>query len=159
MSSKSLGILIWTTAVVVLAVAITATRRTVEPVPDVAVVNVAYAEPEYLLSDGRSGRILSGAIADPFFRDGPQDQLADSEPVDEPAESTLLEPIAQLRVTGILGGPPWHAVLSGGPLMSRAVVVTSGDSIASMVVLDVGPDGVRILDTTGERVLMLEGRR
>jgi hypothetical protein len=64
-------------------------------------------------------------------------------PPPRPARPTLV-------VTGIIGGPPWEAVLEGIPGRQGSVLVRRGDTLAGLRVRAVGKDSVRIvgMDTT-----------
>jgi hypothetical protein len=59
-------------------------------------------------------------------------------------------PRPALVVTGIIGGPPWEAVLEGIPGRQGSVLVRRGDTLAGLRVRAVGKDSVRIvgMDTT-----------
>lgn len=53
-------------------------------------------------------------------------------------------PKPQLRVNGILGGPPWEALLEGVPGREGSVLVRAGDTL----------DGLRIHRLTGDSVVV-----
>jgi hypothetical protein len=59
-------------------------------------------------------------------------------------------PRPTLVVTGIIGGPPWEALLEGIPGRQGSVLVRRGDTLAGLHVRAVGRDSVRIvgMDTT-----------
>jgi hypothetical protein len=59
-------------------------------------------------------------------------------------------PRPALVVTGIIGGPPWEAVLEGIPGRQGSVLVRRGDTLAGLRVRAIGKDSVRIvgMDTT-----------
>lgn len=54
-------------------------------------------------------------------------------------------PRPQLVVTGIVGGPPWMAVVEGLPGRSEAAVVGSGDRVGTLVVRRVTATSVEIV--------------
>ena len=74
--------------------------------------------------------------------------------VDGPPSQVARPPRPTLVVTGIVGGPPWEALVDGIPGRPASVVVRRGDvfgdSTGRLVVRRVGPDTVIIagMDTT-----------
>jgi hypothetical protein len=54
-------------------------------------------------------------------------------------------PRPTLVVTGIIGGPPWEALLEGIPGREGSVLVRRGDTLAGLRVRAVGRDSVRIV--------------
>lgn len=60
------------------------------------------------------------------------------------------KPIIQLVLGGVMGGPPWRAVLSGVPGRDGSVVVATGDTLGGLKVKSVRPDVVIVQgpDTT-----------
>jgi hypothetical protein len=62
----------------------------------------------------------------------------------------LRPPKPVLQVTGIVGGPPWEAVLEGVPNRDGSVLVHSGDTLSGLRVRAVRRDTVIIqgMDTT-----------
>jgi hypothetical protein len=59
-------------------------------------------------------------------------------------------PRPNLVLRGIVGGPPWSAILDGIPGRDGSIVLRTGDSVATLVVRAVGRDTVIIkgADTT-----------
>lgn len=60
-----------------------------------------------------------------------------------------------LALAGVVGGPPWVALLDGVPGKNGSVVVHAGDSVAGLKVRSLGPDGITItgFDTTWKLTL------
>jgi hypothetical protein len=59
-------------------------------------------------------------------------------------------PKPKLALAGIVGGPPWIALVDGIPGRNGSVLVHAGDTLAGLRVRSLGPKGVTItgLDTT-----------
>jgi hypothetical protein len=59
-------------------------------------------------------------------------------------------PKPRLILRGVLGGPPWDAIIEGIPGRDGSVVVRAGESVGGITVRSVGRDTVRVrgLDTT-----------
>lgn len=59
-------------------------------------------------------------------------------------------PRPTLAVAGIVGGPPWEAIITGIPGRTEAAVVRRGDTLGALHVRSITKDTVRItgLDTT-----------
>ncbi len=64
-------------------------------------------------------------------------------------------PKPKLALVGIVGGPPWVALVDGVPGQSGSVLVHAGDTLAGLRVRTLGPKGVTItgLDTTWKLTL------
>jgi hypothetical protein len=64
-------------------------------------------------------------------------------------------PKPKLALVGIVGGPPWVALLDGVPGQNGSVLVHAGDTLAGLRVRALGPKGVTItgLDTTWKLTL------
>jgi hypothetical protein len=64
-------------------------------------------------------------------------------------------PKPSLALAGIVGGPPWAALIDGVPGRSGSVVVHAGDTLAGLRVRSLGPNGITItgLDTTWKLTL------
>ena len=73
--------------------------------------------------------------------------------VSPPAPATPKPPAPpkpRLVLRGIVGGPPWNAILDGVPGHDGSYVVTTGDSVAGLKIRSVRRDGatIRGMDTT-----------
>jgi hypothetical protein len=66
------------------------------------------------------------------------------------APPTVRPPRPALMLLGIVGGPPWSAILEGIPGRDGSVMVRRGDSLGTLIVRSVGRDTVIIngADTT-----------
>jgi len=64
-------------------------------------------------------------------------------------------PKPKLALVGIVGGPPWVALLDGVPGRNGSVLVHAGDTLVGLRVRTLGPKGVTItgLDTTWKLTL------
>ena len=64
-------------------------------------------------------------------------------------------PKPDLTLAGIVGGPPWVALIDGVPGKSGSVLVHAGDTLAGLRVRSLGPNGITItgLDTTWKLTL------
>jgi hypothetical protein len=105
--------------------------------------------------DGRRAAIMraaEAAIDGDLFR--PDRDGTDSPPPAAPLVNATVPPPAapkpRLVLRGIIGGPPWDAVLEGIPGSQRSVVVRTGDSIAGLKIRLIRRDTVTVhgLDTT-----------
>lgn len=89
--------------------------------------------------------------SDPFRLDrrppsvafGAQPAQVEVQPAAEPP------PRPTLALTGIIGGPPWQAIVEGVPGRDGAVLVRGGDVLGNLRIRTIGPDGVVVegLDT------------
>jgi hypothetical protein len=59
-------------------------------------------------------------------------------------------PIVRIVLHGTIGGPPWHAIISGIPGRDGTIVVSSGDTLGTVAIRSVNRDGVtvRVRDST-----------
>lgn len=66
-------------------------------------------------------------------------------------------PKPELSLVGIVGGPPWVALIDGIPGRSGSVLVHAGDTLAGLRVRTLGPKGVTItgVDTTWKLTLRI----
>jgi len=99
---------------------------------------------------GASKELVAKLIAaDPFRRDrGRFDSTAITAPITLPKPPASPKPHLTLR--GIVGGPPWDAIVEGLPNREGSYVVRGGDSVSGLKVRSVRPDRVTIrgMDTT-----------
>lgn len=87
----------------------------------------------------------SVASTDPFRLDRhPAHPAPDSSTI--ASSSVPLPGQLQLALTGVSGGPPWHAIVSGIPGHDGGVVVNAGDTLASIRIRTIKRDTV-ILQT------------
>lgn len=136
-------------ATVVAVLAVRAARATPEVIPRSIVP--AAAEPRHVAADSIAQAAAYVTASDPFRLSRQPASVAYS-----PALEGLAPPVAQgpprptLVLRGIVGGPPWSAILDGVPGRDGSVVVRRGDSLGTLVVRVVGRDTVIIngADTT-----------
>ncbi len=93
---------------------------------------------------------------DPFHLPGTD---APSEPVQRPAPSTQGQSESQLALVGIVGGPPWTAIL-GGVAGRGTVVVHEGDALVQYRVhrIDEGKVELSVDGKAAALVLMLKSK-
>lgn len=111
----------------------------------------AAAEPGRVGADSIAQAAAYVAASDPFRLSRQPAAVAYS-----PALEGLAPPVTQrpprptLVLRGIVGGPPWSAILDGVPGRDGSVVARRGDSLGTLVVRAVGRDTVIIngADTT-----------
>lgn len=92
--------------------------------------------------------ILAGDL---FRRERQQPDSAASAPAAQlTTPRPSLPPKPNLTLRGLLGGPPWDAILEGLPGRDGSYVVRAGDSIGGLRIRSVRRDGVTIrgMDTT-----------
>lgn len=81
------------------------------------------------------------ATMEPAGFDGEQGtQTADAAPM--PAPSEPIQAQLQLHLSGVSGGPPWRAIMSGVPGRDGGVVVNPGDTVGGIKVRSIRRDTV-----------------
>ena len=100
------------------------------------------ARPDALL-----GKLLA---ADPFRRDHGRFEPATSITAPVLQATRPAPPKPKLVLRGIVGGPPWDAIIEGLPNREGSFVLRSGDSVSGLKVRSVRADRVTIrgMDTT-----------
>jgi len=64
-------------------------------------------------------------------------------------------PLATVALKGIVGGPPWRAILSGVPGRERNVVVNTGDTLGGIRIKQVRHDRIILADKDSAITLTL----
>ncbi len=64
--------------------------------------------------------------------------------------------LAALQLAGVLGGPPWSAVLEGVPGRDTPVVVSAGDTVGELRLLAIALDHVVIVSSDSTITLRLK---
>jgi hypothetical protein len=82
----------------------------------------------------------SVAASDPFRLD----RHPSAPPIDQPAIAAATAPSLQLELSGVMGGPPWRAILSGIPGREGGVVVRAGDTLGGIRIRTIKRDTVVI---------------
>jgi hypothetical protein len=82
----------------------------------------------------------SVALTDPFRLDRHPSQ-ATLAPATTISPSAVSEPL-HLALTGVSGGPPWHAIVSGIPGHDAGMVVNAGDTVGGIKVRAIRRDTV-----------------
>jgi hypothetical protein len=87
---------------------------------------------------------------DPFRLERKPAGVAYSPALDGAPPPALRAPRPALAVSGILGGPPWEALLEGIPGREGSALVRRGDTLSGLRVRSITKDTVRIsgMDTT-----------
>jgi hypothetical protein len=150
MSARRWELACWTFAVLAAAAATLAWRGAV---PSVRAEPAALATPAAYPTPGRADSLLRLAdriaSGDPFRLERRPSNVAyrpELEGVPQPPPV----PRPPLRLTGIMGGPPWQGVLEGVPGREGAAVVRAGDTLGVLRVRLVNRDTVIVqgMDTT-----------
>jgi hypothetical protein len=115
------------------------------------VVERAPAVPRHLESDSVTRLVAYIVANDPFRLSRQPATVAYSPALEGLAPPVVVRPPRPaLVLRGIVGGPPWSAILDGIPGRDGSIVVRRGDSLGTLVVRAVGRDTVIIngADTT-----------
>jgi hypothetical protein len=92
-----------------------------------------------------------GVVAnDPFRLDRRPSPVSYSPTTESAPAPPPRPPRPALAVTGIVGGPPWEALLEGLPGREGSVLVRRGDTVSGLRIRSITKDTVRIsgMDTT-----------
>jgi hypothetical protein len=82
----------------------------------------------------------SVASSDPFRLD----RHPSAPPVEQPAIVASAPPPLHLELSGVIGGPPWRAIVSGIPGREVGVVVRAGDTLGGIRIRNIRRDTVII---------------
>jgi hypothetical protein len=111
----------------------------------------AAAEPRRLDADSITQAVAYVVANDPFRLSRHPATVAYSPALEGLAPPVVVRPPRpNLVLRGIVGGPPWSAILDGLPGRDGSVLMRRGDSVGTLVVRAVGRDTVTIkgADTT-----------
>jgi hypothetical protein len=136
-------------ALVVTALGVRAARAT--SATSARPIFAAAAEPRRLNADSIAQAVAYFVANDPFRVSRHPATVAYSPALEGLAPPAVARPPRpNLVLRGIVGGPPWSAILDGVPGRDGNVVVRRGDSLGTLVVRAVGRDTVIIkgADTT-----------
>jgi hypothetical protein len=108
------------------------------------------------LSDDSLAALLEVAVQRNPFRESRTPSSV--ELLDGEAASTRSEMTARptLRLVGIVGGPPWSALLDGMPGREGAVLVAASDTAGDLVIASVDSAQVRVVGRDTVWILTLE---
>jgi hypothetical protein len=111
----------------------------------------AFAVPEVQTYDAAQLSKVADSVAssDPFRSERNLSAAAAGQAVAAPSASPVSAP--HLELSGLSGGPPWRAIMSGIPGHEGGVVVSAGDTLGGMRVRTVRRDTV-ILETKDSTV-------
>lgn len=150
MNARACERLLWSAAVALGVVAVAAWRGAV---PALAVASPASARVPRIVTLVDADTLMRAANvatdAD-LFRSARRPSPVAYRPELEGAPPPPRPPRPALQVTGMVGGPPWEAVLEGVPNRDGSVLVHSGDTLSGLRIRAVHRDTVIIegLDTT-----------
>lgn len=66
------------------------------------------------------------------------------------AAAAPMTPAIRIALQGTIGGPPWHAIISGVPGHDGTIVVSAGDTLGGVLIRRINRDSVtvRVKDST-----------
>lgn len=99
---------------------------------------------------------VEAASGSPFQLGGRDLTLSTS--LGQPAEPAVLVTLPTLSLRGIVGGPPWRAVIVGLPGVNGAIVVRQGDSFPPVRIGRIDPSRVTIFASDTSWTLTLDAR-
>ena len=136
----------WLAAMIIFTISVTSWQRVMDDAPpDVAQAIAAIPNAPSMTADSLSARAERVAANDPFRlarRPSPVAYRPELEGAPAPPPAPPKPP---LSVSGIIGGPPWQAVLEGIPGHEGPLVVRTGDRVGDLVVRAVRRDTVVIV--------------
>ena len=94
----------------------------------------------------------SVASSDPFRLD----RHPSAPPIDQPAIAAVTAPSFHLELSGVMGGPPWRAIVSGIPGREVGVVVRAGDTLGGIKIRTIRRDSVIIQAGDSTMTLILK---
>jgi hypothetical protein len=121
-----------------------------QPLIAAAVTLPTSEPPKAMVSAKSEDDQLRAIFAGDLFR---RERTAPDAVVSAPAPATTRPPAPpkpRLVLRGLVGGPPWNAILEGVPGHDGSYVVSTGDSVAGLKIRSVRRDGatIRGMDTT-----------
>ena len=156
MTRRRVEVAMWIAAVVLATMAGARTRSVASAVSKSASQargdETASSPPSILRSPAAVLVAASEAIVarDPFRLERKPSDVAYSPAVESTAPPPPRPPRPALAVVGIVGGPPWEALVEGIPGRQSSVLVRRGDTVSGLRVRSITKDIVRIsgMDTT-----------
>jgi hypothetical protein len=143
---------LWSVATVVTGIAIVGARAAAPPTSAVTrTVRSAPTEPRQFAQDSLTNAAAYVVENDPFRLARRPSTVAYSPALEGLAPTREPKaPRPKLLVRGIIGGPPWSAIIEGIPGRNGSVVLRGGDTVAALRVRAVRRDTVVIegADTT-----------
>lgn len=132
--------------------------RRVTTAPEVPVIRPQLADaPRIALLDVDSADVLVSEIAFGGLFGSSSDHSIESRAEEANGESSAPppSPVRAIQLSGIVGGPPWSAVLEDVPDREGAVIVNSGDRVAGLFVTAVTRDSAMLRGPDSSFVLRL----
>ena len=159
MIARRLDLLLWAATCALATVAGIAWQRAVPPVMvSRPTLPSAPRALRHIDPDSLSAAASAVVAGDPFRLDRHPATVAYRPELDgaPPPPSPPKPPHPALTLTGIVGGPPWEALLSGVPGREGSVLVRTGDTLGSLKIRAVGRDTVVVqgVDTTWRLTLV-----
>ncbi|HKW09105.1 MAG TPA: hypothetical protein VJO33_01930 [Gemmatimonadaceae bacterium] len=144
--------LLWSVAAVAAGIAVVGARSANRLASSIPVPTLAAApEPRRYDTDSLANAASSVIQNDPFRLSRQPARVAYAFSSEgQPAPAPVRAPRPNLILRGIVGGPPWSAIIEGIPGRDAGALLRAGDSIATLVIKAVGRDTVIIkgADTT-----------
>lgn len=148
MNTRRIEMLLWLTGVVALACALAGSLYAVPPVAAIrAAIPSAVALATRVTGDTLSAAAERIAAHNPFRLDRRPAAVAFTpvlEGMPAPPPPPPKPPQPALSLAGILGGPPWEALVDGIPGREGSVLVRRGERFAGLMVRSVSRDTVVI---------------
>lgn len=145
MNDRYLEVLLWLLALGGGVIGIDASRRAVDGAPSRESPSATLPSP---MRENDAGRIAAAVARverrNPFrLNRAPAVRSDPAGPPVQPVPAPVFAaPRPPLALAGIVGGPPWEALVEGLPGREGAVLVRAGDRIEDFHVVSVGPDGL-----------------
>jgi len=158
MRARTVEQILWGAAIALVASALIAWRGSrLRPLSAPSVIWPIEQSPAYPTTNALDSAAKSVTRSDPFRLERRPSSVAygtESEGASA-APSPPKPPKPKLALAGIVGGPPWVALVDGIPGRNGSVLVHAGDTLAGLRVRSLGPNGVTItgLDTTWKLTL------
>jgi hypothetical protein len=152
MTTRRLEFAGWAAASVLLLAAVTGWRRAVPLIAPEALGVLRTPDPKGIERNRDSLAAIGERVVshDPFRLDRRPSNVAYKSELEGMPPAPPGPPRPALRLTGILGGPPWRAVIEGLPGRESSVVVRGGDIFDKLRIITVTRDMVVVagMDTT-----------
>jgi len=158
MTSRTMERLLWGASVLLIATAAASSHGAfARPLGAPPVIWAIANAPAFPVADSLDLAASAVTSSDPFRLERRPSSIAyGAQPEGAPAAPAPPKPPKPpLALAGIVGGPPWVALLDGVPGRNGSVVVHAGDTLAGLRIRALGPRSVTItgLDTTWKLTL------
>ena len=151
MTPRRIEQLLWIMTIVIAMIAAVGgiVRRDQSPVAVPVIPEAQPAAKTIASAKSANDRVRAILAGDVFRRERSAPDSAVSAPRPTTPQPTA-PPRPRLVLRGLVGGPPWNAILEGVPGHDGSYVVRTGDSVAGLKIRSVRRDGatIRGMDTT-----------